>query len=353
MNSLQSHLQFNINQIPDIIQGKKVWKKYPNLHRLDNINLQDGNKNLKSGNNWTNQHMQAFHIIKVLDLEIKNVLPIEFMVNNDELFNKLSLLWSMDRDNLYNKHWEKFYNKNVNISLRDKTDIITCLNLLVNLIDRNKRTDYDISSTSDEGDNLEYETQTFASNLCKTFLSILELYKKYPPTWKFVNNSANYTHHQIKILGNIMGNARNDGAIVYIGDNKQASPVIWIEVKPLEYAPRLNSQKAYDKIIPQKAAEALSFAQSHWKKLGATIKDQETFGIEFNHRYATFWHALFPREYLLNVYYQPVLDYNNVVALKRTRVFDLIESTDRKEFSKCLVGLLNYVSNGNPLIGPY
>lgn len=126
-------------------------------------------KSLKSGSNWTDQHMKAFYIVKILDLKIKDVLPIEFMMNNDELIDKLSLFWSMDRDDLYDKKWEKFYNKNVNISQKDKTGISTCLNLLIMLIDLNKRTDLNLPSTSDEGDKLEYETQVFASSFCKTF----------------------------------------------------------------------------------------------------------------------------------------------------------------------------------------
>lgn len=47
MKNLPSHLQFNINDILDIIHAKEIWRKYPNLLRLDNIDLQDENKKFK------------------------------------------------------------------------------------------------------------------------------------------------------------------------------------------------------------------------------------------------------------------------------------------------------------------
>ena len=82
--------------------------KNPNLYHLDNANLQDHGL-LKSGSKWTPAHLQAFHIIPILDLETKYILPQEFMPDDKELTNEFHLFWSMDRDDIYDKNWEKFY----------------------------------------------------------------------------------------------------------------------------------------------------------------------------------------------------------------------------------------------------
>ncbi|CAO3653278.1 unnamed protein product [Cunninghamella echinulata] len=343
MSNLPSHLEFNSNNRSEIIHAKGIWKVYPNLHRLDNIDLRDTNGNLKSDSYWTVTHMQAFHIIPILDLEIKDVLPIEFMMNDDKLTDSFYLFWKLNRDDLYDNNWDNFYTSTKNIRPKNTAAITTCLGNLMALLECRRSKGSDLPSLSGKGEKLEVETQAFAGSLCRAFLNILELHKKYHPSWDYVNSSAKYVYRY----------AKNDGAIVHIDDNKQTLSFVWIEMKPLEYAPRPDTQNAYRSTIPQKAAEALSFTQSHWENIGVNIKDQETFGIEFNHRYASFWHALFPSEYLLDAFYQPVLHYNHAIALKRTKVFDLVEPNDRKEFSRCLAGLLNYISRGNPLIGLY
>lgn len=353
--NLPSHLQFDFNNRPEIIHAKDTWKKNKNIHRLDNPILQDIKQQcLKSGSSWTMAHMQAFHIVHILDLEIKDVLPYEYIPDdNDELFNKFYLFWIIDRDDLYDKNWEKVFNINTNIDSKIKADIISCLNNLMTLIERRKSTDSDISTTTDEGEKIEFQTQVLASSICRTFLNILELHKKDKPSWDYVDSSAHFSHRKITILDYLYGNARNDGSIINVDKNNHVSSHIWIEVKPLEYAPRPKSENAYVNKIPQKAAEALSFVQSHWNTERLNVKDQETFGVEFNHRYVSFWHALFPKEYLLDVHRFSILDYNHAIALKRTKVFDLVESKDRKEFTKCFISILKYISQGKALIGKY
>jgi hypothetical protein len=353
-NITPSHLQFDADARPEIIHAKESWQQNPNLYRLDNPNLQDITHGcIKSGSAWSLMHMQAFHIVPILNLETKDVLPQDFLPDDNELATSFHLFWSMNRDDIYDKKWEKFYNTDQTTEANIRAAITSSLNDLMTLVERRKSTDSDLSSTSDEGDKIEFETQAFARSTCRAFLDIMKLHKKDRPSWDYVDSSAKSAHRQILILDSIYGNARNDGAIIHIDTNKPVSSHVWIEVKPLEYAPKPRTENAYINKIPQKAAEALSFAQSHWQQAGTTIQDQESFGIEFNHRYASFWHALFPRQYLLDVHRFPILNHTHAIALKRSKVFDLVESNDRKEFARSLMGLLKYLSQGNPKIGIY
>ena len=349
---MYSHLQFDIDSRTEIIYARESWTQDPDLYRLDNPDLQD-HKCLKSGSKWTKAHLQAFHIIPILDLEIHHILPKEFMPNDKELTDEFHLFWSMDRDDIYDKNWGKLYQTDPNTCAKTRIIVNSIIKDLMTLVERRRSKDSDLSSTSEEGDMIEPQTWSFSSNICQSFLDILNLHQKKLPSWDYVTTTKKGVHYSITILGSILGQVRNDGAIVHINVDRTISPFIWIEVKPLEYASETTKEDAYMSKIPQKAVEALSFAQSHWKKIGANIKDQESFGLEFNHRRVSFWYAIFPKEYLLTVNRSRVLSQTHVIALKRSKVFDLIEAEDRKEFARYFVGLLKYISKGNPLIGNY
>ena len=71
---MYSHLQFDIDSRPETIHAKNLWQQNLNLHHLDNPILQDQGY-LKSSSKWTQAHLQAFHIIPILDLEIHHILP--------------------------------------------------------------------------------------------------------------------------------------------------------------------------------------------------------------------------------------------------------------------------------------
>ena len=349
---MYSHLQFDVESRPEITYAKESWQQDPNLYRLDDPGLQDCG-HLKSGSSWTNAHLQALHIIPILYLEIHHILPQEFMPDDKELADDFHLFWSMDRDDIYDGNWKKFYQTDPNTNVETRAVMTSVLKDLMTLVERRRSKDSDLSSTSNEGDIIENQTWTFGSNICRAFLDILNLHQKKLPSWDYVTSTKKGAHYPITILSSVYGQVRNDGAIVHVDIDRSILSFVWIEVKPLEYAPEPTTKSAYTSKIPQKAAEILSFVQSHWQTIGVGIKDQESFGIEFNHRYASFWHALFPREYLLNVHRSRVLSHTHVIALKRSKVFDLIEAEDRKEFARCFVGLLKYISKGNPLIGNY
>ena len=275
------------------------------------------------------------------------------MPDDKELADDFHLFWSMNRDDIYDKNWEKLYQTDPNTCAKTRVIISSIMKDLMTLVERRRSKDSDLSSTSDEGNKTESGTQTFCSNICQSFLDILNLHQKRLPSWDYVESTNKEAHRPVTILGSVYGRARNDGSIVHTNLDKSVSSFVWTEVKPLEYAPILKTEKTYISKIPQKAAEALSFAQSYWQTIGVDIKNQENFGLELNHRYVSFWHALFPKEYLLDVYRSRVLNHDHIIAFKRSKVFDLIEAEDRKEFARCFVGLLNYISKGNPLTGNY
>ena len=71
---MYSHLQFDVNSRQETIHAKESWKSDPDLYRLDDPNLQDHGY-LKSSSKWTNAHLQAFHIVPILNLQIHHILP--------------------------------------------------------------------------------------------------------------------------------------------------------------------------------------------------------------------------------------------------------------------------------------
>ena len=311
-----------------IIQNAlNAWTLNPNLYRLDDTALYDENGNLKSGSSWTEKHINALHIIPVYDVDIEEILVPE---NNVDQF---ALFWVMSRDDIYDDQWDSFYSHARNYNSSIISEITFMIKSLSQLVERRKSQDSDLSSTSDEGDKLEQLTQSLANTICTAFLRMTKLYDKRYPSWDYMNNS-----YVITLLRTMSGNVHPDGTISYRLSKSKMTTYVWVEAKPLQYSPARN----YRKTIPQKAAESIALAQSLWNE--TEIKDTEIFGIEFSHRFVSFWHARFPYQYLVSIQTNPVLPPEQYVIMKRSRVLDLIERPGRREFARWFVGLLGHLS---------
>ncbi|GAB5593995.1 hypothetical protein Unana1_08895 [Umbelopsis nana] len=249
----------------------------------------------------------------------------------------LEAFWALSRDDIYDDNWEKLRMVTKDVPAATMTKITTVYTLLAELVARGKSQDSDLSSTSDEGCKLEIATQGFANAVCNMFLHISGLHsKKTYPTWDYDQSSFD-----VKFLFGKTAYVRPDGVIVYKPERGTKHPYVWIEAKPLEYAEGRSSSKYY-RTIPQKAAECLALVQSIWNE--TDTRDYEVFGIEFCHRYASFWTAKFTHAYLQNMKYDVVLAPECYVILKRSKTFDLIESKDRYHFTQWFAGLLEHIS---------
>ena len=311
-----------------IINAVNAWRSNPELYRLDNNSLYDDVGNIKSASNWTEKHMNSLHILYELDKEI-----IYERQTNTELFK---LFWVMTRDDVYEDDWARFYDSIQGASTNTIANITSIMKTLVDLVERRKSTESDLSSTSDEGYKLEIFTHSLANNICSSFLKIMGLHSKQYPSWDYMH----IEYYTITLLRSMTGKVRPDGFIAFKQNKINIAPRIWVEAKTLEYSPTRNPNK-YKDTIPQKAAESLALVQHDWNE--DEMKDREVYGIEFSHRFVAIWHVVFPYQYLVDLQTKVILDHSEFIVMKRSVVLDLIESKDRHKFVEWFVGLMNKI----------
>lgn len=315
-----------------ITNAIEAWSQNPELYRLDNISL------FVSGSNWDDKHFNAFHIIPLFDEDIFSDM-IDISSQELEAFR---LLWIMSRDDIYDDNWESFYKASDRVSNIYKSNITAIMTVLINLIDRRRSTDSDLSHTSDE-DKQESLTRSLSSVICSSFLKMTRFHQKQYPSWDLIDCS-----YVISVLRNqFKAKVVPDGSIVYKLDKHNVIHHIWIETKTLGFAP---AREGYEKTIPQKAAECLALAQRQWNP--NIIRDHEVFGIEFSHRFVSFWRARVSHEYLRQLQISPSIPPQHYVIMRRSPVLDLIEQKDRCTFTKWFLTLLKTL-NENPIGKPH
>jgi hypothetical protein len=301
-----------------------AWKYNPELYRLDDDRLYDSAGNIKSASNWTEKHMNSLHILYELD----QAMPLN-EVNIDEF----QLFWAMTRDDVYDDDWNRFYNSLEHVDKNVVANITSIMKNIIDLVERRKSTESDLSSTSDEGYKLEIFTHSLANNICTSFLKIMKLYSKHYPSWDYMH----IEYFTITLLRSMTGNVRPDGVVALKRSKANVIPHIWVEAKTLEYSPTRSFNK-YKSTIPQKAAESLALVQASWNE--NEIKDHEVYGIEFSHRFVAIWHVIFPYRYLVSLQTKAILDHDEYIVMKRSAVLDLIECEDRKQFTKWFVNIM-------------
>lgn len=303
-----------------------AWKLNPDLYALDH--LYDSAGNIKSASNWTEKHMNSLHILYELDKE----MPYELQPN----IEPFKLFWAMTRDDIYEDDWDRFYNSAQGISTNTIANITSIMKTLVDLVERRKSTESDLSSTSDEGYKLEIFTHSLANSICSSFLKIMGLHAKQYPSWDYMH----IEYYTITLLRSMTGKVRPDGFIALKHNKIDIVPYIWVEAKTLEYAPTRNPKK-YKSTIPQKAAESLALVQHRWNE--DEIKDHEVYGIEFSHRFVAIWYVLFPYQYLVDLQTKKILGHDSYIVMKRSMVLDLIENKDRQTFVEWFVSLIHHL----------
>lgn len=333
LESTVSHLNFNPSGEIAIKHALIGWRANTEKYRLDKPSLMTGHF-LMPASNWNPEHMLAFHMIPILNVDLRHVIPVEYVPSDITEFN---LFWRLTRDDIYDQNYRKLYHSDSPQDESIQGQIAVCIGQLMQLVERRTEYDSDLSSTSNEGDKLEGSSTAFAASLCKMFLRVLGLKNKHPPSWDYTDKAA----FNIQIIPGVTGNVRADGVILFTECRQSKRAAVWIEVNPSKYAPR--NKTDYQMTLPQKAAEALAVAQSRGLDHES---DQEVFGIEFSHRFAAIWHAIFPAAYLTSLQTDTSLPAEQYVLLKRSKVFDLVESSDRFQFAQNMIGMMKYLSSG-------
>jgi hypothetical protein len=148
-------------------------------------------------------------------------------------------------------------------------------------------------------------------------------------------------------MGNVTFTSKTEFQIVKRKDIYHSPVYAWGEDKKL-YLPTLSS---FPNTVAQKAAESLAVA----KKNFITRKPQEVFGIGVRHRFFTFWHAVFPAEYLDRL--GGSLRREDIVWLKVFPVsefgYDFCVPAERMKIIRMIVAIIDYLMHGAPLAGKY
>lgn len=107
---------------------------------------------------------------------------------------------------------------------------------LVDLVERRRSTDSDLSSISDDGYKLKIFTHSLANNICSSFLKMMGLLSKQYPSWDYMHVEL----FTITLLRSMTVKASPDGFIALKHSKKGIVPHIWVEAKTLDYAPSRN-----------------------------------------------------------------------------------------------------------------
>ncbi|KAJ1653711.1 hypothetical protein IWQ61_006215, partial [Dispira simplex] len=234
--------------------------------------------------------MDTLHVVPVLNCPMEEVVPLNHCL--DELLHRIRAFWALDYEDLYNCNIrmlatvidEATDDHNHPRTKYINAGIASCMDAIISLIRRYRDDDLYESGTDDEGEGRnEIFTNKFAATICEIFLTrFTQLRRQVLPSWEYRTPNLRIQHKSDGTSCNV----HPDGVIQYAPDRHPRIPYIWVEVKPLPFAP---GRRQYRSTLPQKVAEAIAMAEH---------QPREVFGIEFSHRFLAFWRTIIPENYL-------------------------------------------------------
>ncbi|KAJ1646294.1 hypothetical protein IWQ61_010218 [Dispira simplex] len=289
-----------------------------------------------SGSNWDESHLDALHVEITPDYPMEGVVPLNYCPEN--LLHRMRAFWALDREDLYNGNVHMLATvideatdaRNRSLTTRISSGVYACMDAITSLIGRYQGDDSYESGTDDEGEGRnESFTNKFAATICENFLtSFTQLQRRVLPSWE-------YRTPRLRIQHNPDGTSCTvcpDGVIQYAPDRYSRIPYVWVEVKPLSFAP---GRRQYRSTLPQKVAEAIAMAEH---------QPREVFGIEFSHRFVAFWRTIIPENYLERVRNSEGLPPDMILEMRRSAVLDFVSQNDRYEFARACLALLMYLN---------
>lgn len=92
------------NKYSEVQRAIEFWRETPKLSRLDDPNLLNGSKQLPGGSGWTHKHSNAFHVVHILNICVKDVIQLEYcpedVLHNIRAFLSLLNDWATLTANL-------------------------------------------------------------------------------------------------------------------------------------------------------------------------------------------------------------------------------------------------------------
>ncbi|KAJ1649492.1 hypothetical protein IWQ61_009444 [Dispira simplex] len=283
---------------------------------------------------FSQEHMDALHIVPVLNCPMEEVVPLNHCP--DDLLRRVRAIWAMTRKDLYSGNPVRLtaaINEEVGGNSQPFDGDITwglysCMAAVVRLVDRYTGDDVYESVSDDEVENLSKRvTTSCADTICPIFLAnFTQMNSRKFPTWYYcpVTRDTQVLPERYNFT------VRPDRLIFYAQSKRQRTPFAWININPYHLAP---TTEEYEATFPQIAAQTIAMAR---------YQPREVFGIEFSHRYVTFWRALIPENYLELVKGSGDLPPNMVLTMKRSTVLDLELPDDRRQFAHAFLALLKY-----------
>ncbi|KAJ1969473.1 hypothetical protein IWQ62_000600 [Dispira parvispora] len=289
---------------------------------------------ITSATEFTKEHMDALHMVPVLNCPIEEVVPVNHCPK--DLLYRIRPFWSMSRENLYNLNYDRLEaaiietanGSNESRELRKNAGIRVCTTAVENLLDVYTGDEsYESESDGDAKSWSKRSTTACADMLCNEFLrNFTQLYRREFPSWHW---------HKMTLDTQVLPKwcnftIRPDRVIFYAQAMKQKTPFAWVTINPYYLAPTTNE---YESTLPQVAAQTIAMARYH---------PREVFGIQFSYRYVTFWRAAIPENYLDLLSDSGDLPPDVSIEMKRSTVLDLEQPDGRYGFSRALLSLLMY-----------
>ncbi|KAJ1953050.1 hypothetical protein IWQ62_006085 [Dispira parvispora] len=289
---------------------------------------------ITSATEFTKEHMDALHMVPVLNCPIEEVVPISHCP--EDLLHRIRPFWSASREDLYNRDFERLVPaakeaangpNHTSYSCLSMSTIL-CLHAVMHLIDMFSGVDSDMSDPDGEVKSVSKITTTgCADSLCNQFLEgLAQLCSQTFPTWDYRPMTWD-----VKVLPERYNfTVRPDRVIFYAQSKRQKTPFAWVTINPDYLAPTTDE---YESTLPQVAAQTIAMARYH---------PREAFGIQFSFRYVTFWRAVIPENYLELIKGSGDLPPDVFIEMKRSTVLDLEQPDGRYGFSRALLSLLMY-----------
>ncbi|KAJ1649789.1 hypothetical protein IWQ61_009231 [Dispira simplex] len=266
---------------------------------------------------------------------MEGVVPLNYCP--EDLLHRMRAFWALDREDLYNRDYhilatviaEATDDPNHSLTTSINMGITSCMIAIMSLIERYQGDDSYESGTDDEGEGRnESFTNKFAATICERFLgNFTQLQRRVLPSWEYRTPRLRIQHRPDGTSCNVCP----DGVIQYAPDRHRCIPYVWVEVKPLPFAP---GRRQYRSTLPQKVAEAIAMAEH---------QPREVFGIEFSHRFVAFWRTIIPENYLERVRNSEGLPPDMILEMRRSAVLDFVSQNDRYEFARAFLALLTYL----------
>ncbi|KAJ3178099.1 hypothetical protein HDU85_005622 [Gaertneriomyces sp. JEL0708] len=305
-----------------------------------------------SASNWDQSYYEALKLYVMTDLPPSHVLPDRYFPSDAEL-NQHQKLFEFSMTDLQSEHFtlssithpcRAFYAKLLNIIQAGSEELVSAGSPLGG---------YSAEFTG-PGSPAARDKATKRERVSEELLKLFVSY------WAEEEGSFAFNERNLTI--NVRAESFKFGARIcrqkvvigtdgYLGisDRGDEATRIRSAVGCFFEARRRLHRKSPEDILAQITAELISVAQYNQSKQRHPIP--ESFGMFIHHRKCLIVSGMFSLEYLHRVENSAGPDAGDYILLKATREYDLADCADRREFGRCIVGLIRYLQSGESFVG--